>query len=187
MANSSQVPGYDGTRRTTGGNPPYSGVQQGGDPTTEPGQYPPPDQNAFFGGPLPTSTGAPGTQGARGTGSVDPTNEPGQTTDSLTGLPASDVASTGAPGSPGADPSLGSGPDSVTITRPGSYLSGSNAQDTVRAAVSGPGDWTQANNEGYGSDANQLPGLKGNQPAPGGRFQPGGGGQVLRGGRAVRG
>jgi hypothetical protein len=187
MPNSSQVPGYDNTRRVTGGTPPYSGLQEGGDPTTEPGQYPPGNDSGIFGGPLPTGTGAPGTQGARGTGGVDPTNEPGQTLDSMTGLSAQQVSSTGAPGTQGAEPDLGSGSDSVTFTRPGSYLNGSYAQDTVRDNVSGPGDWTQANSEGYGNDTNQLPGLKGNQPVPGGRFQPGGGGRVLRGGRAVQG
>ncbi len=188
MANSSQVPGYDGMRRSGSDGPPYSGLQRGGDPTTEPGQYPPPGQNDIFGGSLPMGTGAPGTQGASGTSGVDPTNEPGQTLDSVTGLPASAIGSTGAPGSQGSTPNTGSGPDSVTFTRPGSYQSGSYAQDTVRDSISGPADWTQANDDGYGSSGPQLPGLQGNQPVAGsGRFQPGSGGQVLRGGRSVRG
>lgn len=186
MASSSQVPGYDSTRRTTGG-PAYAGTQQGGDPTTEPGQYPPSMDHGIFGGNLPSGTGAPGTQGARGTGGVDPTNEPGQTLDGFTGLSAKDIASTGAPGSQGTTPTDGGGPDAVTITRPGSYLSGSYAQDTVRDSIGGAADWTQANDDGYGSSGPQLPGLEGNQPLAGeGRFQPGGG-RVLRGGRAVRG
>lgn len=186
MASSSSVPGYDSTKRTTGG-PAYAGRQQGGDPTTEPGQYPTDGDHGIFGGPLPMGTGAPGTQGAHGTGGVDPTNEPGQTLDSMTGLSAEDIGKTGAPGTQGSTSADGGGPDSVTVTRPGSYLSGSYAQDTVHDSVSGVADWTQANDDGYGSDGPQLPGLKGNQPQAGeGRFQPGGG-HVLRGGRSVRG
>jgi hypothetical protein len=186
MANSSQVPGYDSTRRTTGG-PASAGTGSSGDPTTEPGQYPPPDANAIFGGPLPSGTGAPGTAGARGTGGLDPTVEPGQVDDNFTGLSRSDVTSTGAPGSQGSTVKTGSGGDSVTVTRPGSYLSGSYAQDTVRDDIAGPADWTQANDDGYGTSGPQLPGLAGNQPVAGeGRFQPGGG-HVMRGGRAVRG
>lgn len=184
MASSTDVPGYSSTKRTSGG-PPYSGIQQGGDPTSEPGQYPPGNDHGIFGGPLPTGTGAPGTGG--GSGGGDDTTEPGQLTDGLTGISDSDITSSGAPGSQGTTPTSGTGPDSITFTRPGSYQSGSYAQDTVRDSVSGSADWTQANDDGYGSNGPQLPGLQGNQPVPGGKFQPGSGGHVLRGGRAVRG
>ena len=50
--------------------------------------------------------------------------------------------------------------------------------------TSGPRESTQANDEGYGSGGPKLPGMA--EPVPGGQFQPGSGGRVLRGGRAVR-
>ena len=123
--------------------------------------------------------------GMRSTG--DPTNEPGQTEDGLTGISEDEITETGAPGSTGADPSDGTGSESVTFTRPGSYLSGTYAMSTVRDDIDGPTDWTQANDSGYATGGPQLPGIKGNEPEAGtGRFQPGGG-RVMRGGRAVRG
>jgi hypothetical protein len=177
-------PGYDSARRSPDG-PPYSGIQQGGDPTTEPGQYPPGNDHGIFGGPLPTTTGAPGTAGGRAA-AADPTNMPGQVVDGLTGLSEHDITSTGAPGSQGTTPTSGGGPDTVTFTRPSAGIS-PFVQETIRDSVGGPADWTQANDDGYGSSAAQLPGLQGNQPQAGqGKFQPGGG-RVLRGGRAVRG
>lgn len=174
-------PGYDSTRRTSGG-PQYSGTQQGGDPTTEPGQYPPGSDHGIFGGPLPTGTGAPGTAGAGG--SADPTNEPGQVQDGLTGISTADITQTGAPGTQGTTPTSGDGPDAVTFTK-GSAGINTYENATVRDSVAGTADWTQANDDGYGSGGPKLPGMQ--EPQAGtGRFQPGGG-RVLRGGRAVRG
>jgi hypothetical protein len=189
MADSNTVPGYGTARRTSDAreSEAYSGIRTTGDPTNEPGQYPPGDWgNAIFGGPLPDGTGAPGTQGAQITESgVDSTNMPGQLDDGLTGLDEQDIAETGAPGTAGAEPSTGTGADAVNFTRPGSYLSGSYASDTVRDDVSGPQDWTDANDGGYASGGPKLPGMA--EPAAGtGRFQPQGGGRVLRGGRDVR-
>lgn len=190
---SNVVPGYSSERFSSygaGGRVaagPYSGERDGGsDPTNEPGQYPPGDWgNAIFGGALPEGTGAPGTQGAQRDAGVDPTNEPGQTSDGLTGISEQDITSTGAPGGPVAQPSDGNGPDAVTFTRPGSYLSGSYASDTVNDSVSGPKDWTDANDGGYAAPGPKLPGMA--EPAAGtGQFQPQAGGRVLRGGRDVR-
>lgn len=177
MAN---VPGYGAGSRATG-SPAYSGTQQGGDPTTEPGQYPGTMDHGIFGGPLPTSTGAPGSAGGRGSGG-DPTVEPGQLTDGLTGVSDRDIANTGAPGGQGASNSENTGPDSVTFTRPSA---GINTYDTesVRDSVSGSQDWTSANDQGYSSGGPQLPGIRGNEPKAGeGPYQPGSG-RVLRGGR----
>jgi hypothetical protein len=78
------------------------------------------------------------------------------------------------------------GAESITYTRPGSPYSGTYKSDTVSDDTSGTRDSTQANDEGYGTGGPQLPGLKGNEPVPGGRYQPGSG-RVLRGGRAVSG
>lgn len=158
------------------------------DPTAEPGQYPPGNwATAFFGGPQPMGTGAPGSQGARPGSAADPTNEPGQVTEGLTGIGPPDTTDSGAPGSPTprVTPSSGGGPDAVTYTDPGSYLSGSYDSYEVNTALDGPQDSTQANTEGYATGGPQLPGIKGNEPVPGGKYQPGAG-RVLRGGRSVR-
>lgn len=181
---SSEVPGYDATRRTSQTEAgARSGEGGGGDPTVLPGQDPNTASNVLFGGPLPTGTGAPGTAGHAG--GADPTTEAGQSPDGFTGLSEADINETGAPGSTGATPSQGGGSDSVTFTRPGSYLSGSYASDTVRGSVDGPQDWTQANDSGYGTSGPKLPGMA--EPEAGGTdFQPGGG-SVMRGGRMTRG
>lgn len=181
----SSYPGYDGTRYVGRNGPGESGRGGDPDPTTEPGQYPPAMDHGIFGGPLPTGTGAPGTAGGGGRGS-DPTTEPGQLTDGLTGITDREITQTGAPGSQGTTPTSGGGPDSVTFTRPTGGVT-TYTTETVRDAVSGPADWTTANDDGYASGGPQLPGIKGNEPQAGsGRYQPGGG-RVLRGGRSVRG
>lgn len=177
-------PGYSSTRQNTGAGRKVSGVAGSGDPTAEPGQYPPGTDHGIFGGPLPSGTGAPGSAGTRGT--PDPTNEPGQTSDGLTGVTDAQITQTGAPGSQGTTPTSGGGPDSVTFTAPGAGIL-PNEDVTVQDSTSGPQDWTQANDDGYASGGPQLPGIKGNEPEAGGaRFQPGGG-SVMRGGRSVRG
>jgi len=190
MASSDNVPGYgadavSGERQTQK----VSGTADSGDATLEPGQYPVGSWgNELFGGPLPAGTGAPGSQGAKWNSGTDPTNEPGQTEDGITGISEAEITRTGAPGTAGAANSLGSGSDSVTFTRPGSPYSGTYTSDTVRDDVSGSSDWTGANDGGYSSGGPQLPAIKGNEPEAGsGRFQPGSGGRVLRGGRSVRG
>jgi hypothetical protein len=187
MADSTQVPGYDAARRAERASPgAYSGERESGDPTNEPGQYPVGGWgNAIFGGPLPEGTGAPGSGGGQGAGD-DPTVEAGQLSDDFTGLSDSDIEDTGAPGTAGARHSSGAGPDAVTFTRPGSYLSGSYTEDTVRDRVDGPANWTEANDSGYAADGPKLPGM--HEPTPdGGPYQPKSGGRVLRGGRDVRG
>ena len=178
MADSNSVAGYDRDRASRAA-PAYSGTSAGGDPTSQPGQYPPGSDHGIFGGPLPTGTGAPGTGGGAGGG--DPTTQAGQTSDDFTGVPGTELNSTGAPGTTGGVPSTGGGPDAVTFTRPGSYLSGTYASNTVRTSVDGPQDSTQANDSGYGTDGPKLPAM--HEPQAGSSdFQPGGG-RVLRGGR----
>jgi len=182
MADSNSVAGYTRDQASRDA-PAQSGLGEANDVTLVPGQYPPgfEYENEMFGGPLPRGTGAPGTAGGDGDG--DPTIEPGQTTDDFTGLSREDVTDTGAPGTAGATHSEGTGADTVTFTRPGSYLSGTYASDSVRDDVDGPGNWTEANDSGYATGGPQLPGIKGNEPRAGeGKFQPGGG-RVLRGGR----
>ena len=164
-----------------------SGTPGAGDPTNEPGQYPVEDsaQRGIFGGPLPSGTGAPGSAGGGGQGG-DPTTEPGQLEDGLTGITTAEITQTGAPGTQGSTEALGNGPDTISFTRPAAGLTAYQTE-TVRDSVSGPADWTQANDDGYGSGGPQLPGIRGNEPRAGeGRFQPGSG-RVMRGGRAVRG
>ena len=156
-----------------------SGDARGGDPTNEPGQYP----DSLFGMPLPQGTGAPGSQGAKG--AADPTNQPGQLEEGLTGTGPPDTDSTGAPGSAGAHPALGTGTDSVTFTRLSSGV-GPYQTETVSDEISGPGDWTAANDQGYASGGPQLPGIKGNEPSVNdGPFTAKSAGRVLRGGRGA--
>jgi hypothetical protein len=145
----------------------------------EPGQYP----ASLFGQALPQGTGAPGSAGANPsyTAGADPTNEPGQLHEGISGLGPDAIANTGAPGS-GGNQNSGGGPDTVSYTRPGSYLTGTYTQDTVHDAVSGPNDWTQAIDGSYGGGP-QLPGIAGNMPSGTGAGE----GKVLHGGRNVRG
>ena len=143
----------------------------GGDPSNEPGQYP----ASLFGVALPQGTGAAGSAGA--SGAADPSNEPGQLSEGISGLGASATADTGAPGSAGQQ-NGSSGGTTISYTRPGSYLTGTNATDTVQDNISGPGDWTQAIDGSYAGGGPQLPGIRGNEPTSTGA----GGGRVLRGG-----
>ncbi len=164
----------------------YSGVPENSDPTNLPGQYPVEGVNAqIFGGPLPSGTGAPGSAGAPIQGSSDPTNLPGQIDDGLTGLSEAEINSTGAPGTQGAVDSDG-GSSAIMYTQASAGINPYQMESTTDN-VSGTGDWTAANDQGYASGGPQLPGIKGNEPEAGsGRFQPGSG-RVMRGGRAVRG
>lgn len=175
-------PSYGGKTASRNVSPKESGGLSSDDPTNEPGQYPVGDWgNAIFGGALPQGTGAPGSAGGKGSGS-DPTVEAGQLTDGLTGVTDAEISNTGAPGSTGSRTSAGSGGTSVTFTRPSAGVT-PYVNETVADETSGPQDWTQANDDGYGSGGPQLPGLAGNEPQAGeGRFQPGGG-HVMRGGR----
>ncbi|HXJ26523.1 MAG TPA: hypothetical protein VNH17_12520 [Streptosporangiaceae bacterium] len=168
----------------------WSGTRDGhgSDATNLEGQYPPgPWGTALFGGPLPDGTGAPGTQGQKpGQAGTDPTNQPGQTSDGLTGISDQFISSTGLSGSV-TQPAGEGGASTVSYTIPGAGVSGTYHSETQQEDLSGPLDSTQANEQGYATGGPQLPGTKGNEPQPGGKYQPGGGGRVLRGGRAVRG
>ena len=154
----------------------FSGTHDTGtDPTVEPGQYP----SSLFGVNLPQGTGAGGSSGA--SGGADPVNEPGQLNEGISGLGPSDTANTGAPGSQGAMNGSAGG-TAISYTRPGSFLSGTNQQDTVNDSVSGTSDWTQAIDGSYAGGGPQLPGISGNEPTSGGgRYQPGSG-NILKGG-----
>lgn len=162
-----------GQSEVVSGSGAQSGTGSGLDPTLEPGNY----ASSLFGVQLPQGTGAPGSGGAHGPS--DPTNEPGQLNEGISGLGPDQIAHTGAPGSSGAGNNEG-GPDSVKYTLPGSYLSGTYEQDTVADSVSGTQDWTQAIDGSYGGGP-QLPGVQGNMPSGTGA----GSGRVLRGGRSV--
>ena len=164
-----------GGGKVSGAGTPDAAGAYGGEVSTQPGQYP----SSIFGVALPQGTGAPGTAGA-GRG-ADPANQPGQLTEGISGTGPADTADTGAPGTQGAPSDGGGGADTVTYTEPGSFLSGTNTQGTVRDDISGTGDWTQSHEGSYGGSLN-LPGIVGNQPTSTGAGQ----GRVLRGGRRVR-
>lgn len=154
--------------------------------TEEPGQYP---TTAFHLMGLPEQnfgSGAPGT--AAPSNEIDPggTNQPGQypSREDFTGVA---MDGSGAPGTQGISGGHTGGPDTVVWDEPtfykGEHTPGEfdddgagegkgYAQATTGAQVSGRGDWTQANTQGYQADAQyQMPGVAGNTPAPGdGRF-----------------
>lgn len=166
-------------QKPSGGDVSGAGAPQGagisrGEVTTQPGQYP----SSLFGVALPSHTGAPGTGGA--SGGADPANQPGQLNEGISGEGPADTANTGAPGSQGATNNPG-GSESVSYTRPGAFLTGTNVTDTVSDDISGIGDWTQAHDGSYGGGP-QLPGIAGNMPVSTGA----GAGQVRRGGRGGR-
>lgn len=154
-----------------------TGVKVAGlDPTLEPGNYPT-GPGGFFGIAVPMGTGAPGSAGPAS--QPDATLEDGQNYEGISGLTPADTAHTGAPGSQGAQ-NVSGGSDTITYTRPGSAISGTNKTDTVQDNISGHNDWTQAIDGSYGGGP-QLPGIAGNMPDGTGA----GGGRVMRGGRAV--
>jgi hypothetical protein len=171
-------------------------ARYGSSSTEEPGQYPTqawsdfglPEQNFGSGAPGGSPTSSQVDQGD--------TNEPGQypARETFTGVA---LDGTGAPGSQGIPygGETGGGPDTVTASRTTFYKSEFDAkadfsgpdgagygQFTTQVSVSGPADWTQANENSYGSGWN-MPGVEGNTPAPGsGQFQTGAG-SVMYGGR----
>jgi hypothetical protein len=181
MSTSDDVPGYGPNKVAGQGGRDFSGDSRGGDPTAQPGQYP----SSLFGMPLPQGTGAPGSAGARTSAATDPTNQPGQLNEGITGMGPPQTDHTGAPGTQGANPALGQGETTITFTPLSSGL-GPYRNEAVQDETSGPGDWTQANDEGYASGGPQLPGIKGNEPdVNSGPFTAKSGGRVLRGGRGA--
>src|SRR5258708_18253012 len=125
----SPVPGYGPETYSRENSDAQAGTAASFDPTAELGQTP----ASLFGVMLPQGTGAPGTQGA--TGQADPTNEPGQLSEGISGEGPAQIADTGAPGSTGAMYSTG-GPDSAPFTPPGAYAARPYSQDTVQDHVS---------------------------------------------------
>lgn len=174
--------GTAGAGRAWSGTPAHDG-----DPTNMEGQYPPGSWgSALFGGTLPTGTGAPGTQGASYSRATDPTNQPGQVTEGLSGVGPPQTTQTGAPGS-GTTPNTAGGGTAIVFTVPGAGTAGTYRNEAVRDDVYGGRDSTQANDEGYASGGPKFPGMY--EPAAGGgraNYQPGPDGRVMRGGRDVR-
>ena len=175
------VPGYGPADQVAGkSGKPAQGDSRGGDPTNQPNQYP----GSIFGMPLPSGTGAPGSRGASGSSS-DPTNQPGQLDEGISGSHPPQTDHTGAPGTQGANPALGSGTDTVSFTKLSAGL-GPYQTQTVSDEISGSGDWTGANDQGYASGGPQLNGIKGNEPSVNdGPYTAKSGGRVLRGGRGA--
>ena len=123
--------------------PARKGHGTGSDPTNQLGQTP----ADIFGFSQTYSTGARGSQGSRTTPSTDVTEMDGQLEESVTGLKGAAVASTGAPGSMGA--SNRGGGETVTYSDPFGLPGGEHRDSTTTGTVSGNGDWTQANSDGY--------------------------------------
>ena len=148
------------------------------------GQYPAPSW-AGYGLPVPNyGTGAPGSSATSSEVDTGKTNEPGQypARETFTGVT---LDGTGAPGTQGITPSAG-GSDSVSYTRPSFYKTADETdqgavQVTNSGTVSGPGDWTEANDKAYGAGWN-MPGVEGNTPAGGDTQFQTGAGNVMYGG-----
>jgi hypothetical protein len=172
-----------GLKSGTGTGRARSGTASGADPTNLDGQYPPGGWGgALFGGALPSGTGAPGSRGARG--GADPTTEPGQLDEGLSGLGPADTANTGAPGR-GTTPNSAGGGSTITFTDPGTMPGvGAYRSESVSDDLSGPRDSTMVNDQGYGSGGPQIPGI--GEPQAGSANWQTGRGTVLRGGRDVR-
>src|SRR5258707_2975740 len=166
------IPGQNppGGGKVSGGGGAQAAGADGGEVASEQAQY----RASIFAIALPQGTGAPGSAGA-GRG-ADPTNQPGQLTEGISGTGPADTADTGAPGTEGSGMDPAGGADSISYTRPGSFLTGTNIQDTVRDDISGTGDWTQAHDGSYGGEL-ELPRLCGQPPPPTGD----GGGRGVRG------
>lgn len=151
--------------------------------TEEPGQYPAPAFTQFG---LPAQNFGSGAAGSAPPSTVidaGSTNEPGQYPDreSFTGMRLDDSGAPGTAGIPNeavsGEPNIGGPEDSVTYSNPTFYKSmydEGGMQQGYRTQVasdqiSGPADWTQANDFGYAAPAQyQMPGVAGNTPVPGG-------------------
>lgn len=140
-----------------------SGLGEGGDPTVQRGQLP----SEIFGFSQTYSTGAPGSAGASSNDS-DVTVKRGQLDPGLANVEGSEITSTGASGSDGARTSGGG--DTVHYTDVFGYLGGGGGEATARGHVSGSGDWTQANGDGYDSGPT-LPILQNARPTSTGAGQ----------------
>jgi hypothetical protein len=127
------------------------------DPTVQKGQLP----DDIFGFSQHYSTGAPGSQGATGP-DADVTIQAGQLTEGLSGVTGDEITSTGLDGTQGATNGNG-GPNTVKYTDPFGYMGNDHRDSVTSAHVDGIGDWTQANDEGYGAGPT-LPALEGNRP-----------------------
>lgn len=138
--------------------------EAGLDDTVQRGQLP----GEIFGIPQHYATGAAGSRGSVTSGSTDVTEMDGQLEESVTGLRGAAITSTGAPGSSGASNS--SGGETVTYTDPFGYLGQEHRESSTLGRVDGPGDWTQANDQGY-SGGPQMPILQNNRPTSTGAGQ----------------
>jgi hypothetical protein len=135
-----------------------NGVAQGGDPTTQSGQAP----ADVFGFSQTYSTGAPGTASGDGT-PADVTVQKGQLEEGFSGLKGTPITDTGVPGGHGTVNSQGG--DTVTYTDPFAIQGYGNdaAAGSAKGVISGQGDWTQANSDGYAGGPT-LPGLEHGRP-----------------------
>jgi hypothetical protein len=170
----------------------------GSNSTEEPGQYPTTEWSDFGLPEQNFGSGAPGGSPTSSEIDVGATNEPGQypSRESFTGVA---LGGTGAPGTQGVpneagtgEPAIGGAADTIVFSKTTFYKSMYEPQgmeqgyvtETAHDQVSGPADWTQANDYGYAAPAEyQMPGVAGNTPTPGsGQFQTGAG-NVMYGGR----
>lgn len=140
-----------------------NGISEGGDPTNQAGQTP----GEIFGFSQTYSTGARGSAPGGGT-PADVTIQRGQLDPGLAMVEGSEITDTGAPGSEGARRSGGG--ETVSYTDPFGYVGGGSDEVTCRGQISGTGDWTQANADGYAAGPT-LPILQNARPTSTGAGQ----------------
>lgn len=119
-----------------------NGTGEGGDPTNQRGQTP----GEIFGFAQTYNTGARGSAPDGGV-PADVTIQRGQLDPGLSNVEGSEIISTGASGSEGARRSGGG--ETVSYTDPFGVIGGGSDEVTCRGQISGTGDWTQANADGY--------------------------------------
>jgi hypothetical protein len=134
-----------------------------GDDTMESVQTP----SDIFGFAQTYSTGARGSAGG-GSVPADVTLQKGQLDAGLAQVSGSEITSTGAPGSQGTT-NRGGG-EAVTYTDLFGVIGGVNRSVTTTGVVSGSGDWTQFNSDGYDSGPT-LPALQNARPTSSGAGQ----------------
>jgi hypothetical protein len=152
-----QNPGRSSTPQRQSPATKRQGAGHGGpEPTAQPGQLP----ADIFGFSQSYSTGAPGSQGARG-GDADVTIQAGQLEEGLSGVTGDEITSTGLAGSQGHRPSAGG--EGVRYTDPFGYMGNEHRESHASGTVSGSGDWT-AMGDDSGFSGPTLPALEGNRP-----------------------
>lgn len=153
-------PGRAGVPERQSPAPKRKGRASALDPTNQEGQTP---AEIFGMSTGLTSTGMKGSSDFKAASDV--TLEAGQLDDDFGHSSESFVTDTGMPGSQGSSPQRGG--ETVNYTDAFGIIGGVNRDVTTTGTISGQGEWTQFNADGY-SGGPTLPGLENNRPTSSG-------------------